>query len=433
MSALITEVDKNCPAYKAGIKKGETLLKINGEDIVDVLDYKFLSYDAKLKLTIGVNSGIKEVTLEKEDGEELGLSFSTYLIDKMKRCRNHCVFCFIDQLPGGMRESLYVKDDDARMSFLLGNYISLTNLTEKDVNRIIRMRISPVNISVQTTNPELREKMLRNKDAGKSLGIIKRFRDAGIRMNAQVVVCPGLNDGEELKGTLRDLTGMFPEVMSISVVPVGITKFRDGLYPIKPVGRKEAADILEIAEEFGQICIDNYQSRVVYPADELFLKAGAAYPEKTYYEDFPQYENGVGMLSLFASEFKDKVDSAPKLKCKPFTALTGEATGSFLSSLIDYTKIKCDNLEYEIRPVKNSFFGSSVDVTGLVTGGDILSEFALRKPLYRVLVPACMLRYDRDMFLDSVSLKTLQESTDVPVEIIETDGEAFFNAVFEAF
>ncbi len=431
MSARIEEVLKRSPAKKAGIRKGETLLSINGEAVIDVLDYRFLSYDGDLKLLIADEKGNnREIRISKEDGEDLGLSFSTYLIDKMRRCKNNCIFCFIDQLPGGMRESLYVKDDDARMSFLMGNYISMTNLSETEIKRIIRMRISPINISVQTTNPELRVKMLGNKDAGRSLETMRRFFEAGIRMNAQIVVCPGINDGEELCKTLSDLTAMFPVVISVSVVPVGLTKHREGLYPLLPVDRGRARDILEIVEHFGKKCLERYESRVVYPADELFLKAGLPYPEADYYEDFPQYENGVGMLSMFSSGFRDRVDRAETLKCIPFTAITGEATGSFLRSLIDYAATKCDNLQYEVRPIQNQFFGRSVDVTGLVTGGDILSEFRRLKPRYRVLIPACMLRYDRDMFLDSVTVETLRGSTDVPMEIIETDGDAFFDAAF---
>ncbi|MCX7614923.1 MAG: DUF512 domain-containing protein [Clostridiales bacterium] len=431
MSAKIEEVKKKSPSFYAGIKKGETLISINGEEVVDVLDYQFLSYDAELEVTLSDENGnIRNVTVKKEDGDELGLSFTTYLIDKMRRCKNNCIFCFIDQLPKGMRKSLYLKDDDARMSFLLGNYISLTNLKEKEIDRVIRMRISPINISVQTTNPELRVKMLGNKNAGESLKIMKRFFDSGIRMNAQVVVCPGINDGKELEKTLVDLTAMYPIVSSISVVPVGLTKHRTGLYPLVPVNQKSAGEILDITERYGKKCLDRFQSRVVYPSDELYLKAKRPYPDTEFYEDFPQFENGVGMLALFSSEFRKNVDDADKLKCKPFTAVTGEATGEFLRSLIDYAGIKCDNLQYEIRTIENHFFGNTVDVTGLVTGSDILEEFNQSKPLYRVLVPACMLRYDRDMFLDSVTVDTLQESIKVPLEIIETDGNTFFESIF---
>lgn len=432
MAAVISRVEKHSPAAKAHIKQGETLLSINGERVVDVLDYKFLSYDAALSLEIeGTDGARRTVRIRKEEGEDLGITFYTYLIDKMKRCANKCVFCFIDQMPRGMRDTLYVKDDDARMSFLLGNYISLTNLAKRDVDRMIRMRISPVNISVQTTNPELRVKMLGNPNAGKSLDILKAFADANLRMNAQIVVCPGLNDGQELERTLSDLTALYPCVQSISVVPVGLTAHREGLYPLKPVEKKEALEILEITQRFGDRCMEQFASRVVFPSDELYLKAELPYPDAEFYEDFPQYENGVGMLASFEADFRARVDAAKRLRMHSRTLLTGVLAAPFLQTQIDYAKRKCDNQDYEIRMIQNDFFGKSVTVAGLLTGMDLLREVRENPPQYRAVIPACMLRFDRDMFLDSVTVETLRAAVPHGLSVIETDPDSFFDELFE--
>ena len=305
MASKIISVDSGSPAERAGIVAGETLLMIDGAAVRDVLDYKFYGYDAKLSLELLSRAGEQRtVVIRKREGERLGLNFEDYLMDKMKRCSNKCVFCFIDQMPKGMRETLYVKDDDARMSFLLGNYITMTNLSEEDVQRVLRMHISPINISVQTTNPELRIKMLQNPKAGESLKLLPRFAEGGISMNCQLVICEGMNDGDELRRSLNDLEALYPAVTSISVVPFGMTQHREGLYPLQPTTKQGAADMLDIVEEFAEKCRKKHGTRLAWCGDEVYLKADRPLPNADYYEDFTQFENGIGMLPLFAEEFR---------------------------------------------------------------------------------------------------------------------------------
>ena len=298
MSVIIKFVDKGSPAYKAGLRGGETLLSLNGNSIIDVLDYRFYQNSGSLVLEyLDVSGKTKTAKIKKDEYEELGLEFETYLMDKKHSCLNKCVFCFIDQLPKGLRESLYFKDDDSRLSFLFGNYITLTNITEHEVERIIKMHISPVNISVHTTNPELRVKMMTNKNAGKVLEIIDRFNSAGIKINCQLVLCPGYNDGKELERTLEDLSKL-ENAECIAAVPVGLTRYREGLAKIEPFNSDTAAQVLDIIDRYGDKCIQKYGQRRIYGADEFYLLSGREIPEADYYGDFLQLENGVGLWSL---------------------------------------------------------------------------------------------------------------------------------------
>ena len=333
MASKIISVDEGSPAARAGLVAGETLLQIDGTTIRDVLDYKFYSYDARLMLKVLERDGetVREVRVHKREGEPLGLNFEHYLMDGMKQCSNKCVFCFVDQLPKGMRKTLYVKDDDARMSFLMGNYISMTNLSEADVDRILRMHISPVNISVQTPNPELRVKMLQNRRAGEALKIMDRFAEGGITMNCQLVVCKGLNDGDELKRSLHDLKNLYPAVNTISVVPFGMTDHREGLYPLEPTDKAAAEAILDIVEPFAEECLRELGTRLVWCGDELYLKAERPLPDTAYYEDFTQFENGIGMLPLFMEEFRLALPDYAGRTARPFTIATGAAAGPSLA------------------------------------------------------------------------------------------------------
>ena len=302
MSVVIKSVEKGSPAYKAGIRSGDTLLSIDGNEIVDVLDYRFYQDNECLTTEFIDSSGkTRTANIKKGEYEELGLEFDTYLMDKKHSCRNKCVFCFIDQLPKGLRESLYFKDDDSRLSFLFGNYITLTNITEHEVERIIKMHISPINISVHTTNPELRVKMMANKNAGKVLEIIERFNDAGIKLNCQLVLCPGYNDGAELERTLSDLSRL-ENAECIAAVPVGLTRYREGLARIEPFNKQTAGAVLRIIDKYGDICLKKYGQRRIYGADEFYLLAEREIPEADYYGDFLQLENGVGLWSLLRSE-----------------------------------------------------------------------------------------------------------------------------------
>lgn len=433
MASLIVSVDTGSPAERAGLKAGETLLQIDGTAIRDVLDYKFYSYDAALTLQVMEADGktLREVRVRKREGEPLGLNFEHYLMDGMKQCSNKCVFCFIDQLPRGMRKTLYVKDDDARMSFLMGNYISMTNLSEADVDRILRMHISPVNISVQTTNPELRVKMLRNPRAGEALKIMDRFAEGGITMNCQLVVCKGLNDGEELKRSLRDLKALYPAVNTISVVPFGMTRHRDALYPLEPTDKAAAEAILDIVEPFADECLHELGTRLVWCGDELYLKAERPLPDTEYYEDFTQFENGIGMLPLFMEEFRLALPDYEGRTARPFTIATGAAAAPSIAVLLDEAAAKCDNLNGKVVEIRNDFFGHRVSVAGLITGQDLIAQLKDRELGERVLISANMLRDGGDVFLDDYTPQQVAEAIGVPLVPVEIDGADLLAKIFE--
>ncbi|MBQ7119724.1 MAG: DUF512 domain-containing protein [Oscillospiraceae bacterium] len=427
MSALICEVEKGSPAYRAGIVPGDELISINGSAIRDVLDYKFYSYDKKLKVELKR----KTVKIKKEEGEDLGLVFETYLMDKAKRCANNCIFCFVDQMPEGMRETLYFKDDDARMSFLLGNYISLTNLSEEDIDRMIRMHISPINVSVHATDPEVRRKMVRNKNAGECFDILKRFSEAGIKLNCQIVVCPGINDGEVLKNSISDLLSLGEEVESIAIVPVGITKYREKLYPLDPMTKENAKETLRIVDAFGEDCIEQRGERVVYAADEIYIKAELPLPEDEYYDSYPQLDNGVGLMTLMHEEFSAalKYTDIPE-KIEGFTIATGVSVAPFIRKLIDELKEKCDNIESaEVYAIKNEFFGETIDVAGLVTGKDMINQLRDKKLSKRLLIPAVMLRQGETVFLDDISVADIERELGITVIPVENDGDALLTAI----
>ncbi len=433
MASKIVGVDFGSPAARAGLKAGETLLEIGGTAIRDVLDYKFYSYDARLNIKVLEADGktVKRVRVRKSEGEPLGLNFEHYLMDSMKRCSNSCVFCFIDQLPKGMRDTLYVKDDDARMSFLMGNYISLTNLSEDDVDRILRMHISPVNISVQTTNPELRVKMLRNPHAGEALKIMNRFAEGGITMNCQLVVCSGLNDGDELRRSLHDLKALYPAVNTVSVVPFGMTRHREGLYPLNPTTSQGAADILDIVEPFAEHCFEELGTRLVWCGDELYLKAGRNMPDVDYYEDFTQFENGIGMLPLFMDEFRAALPEYEGRSARPFTIATGAAAAPSMAVLLDEAARTCDNLNGQVIEIRNDFFGHNVSVAGLLTGQDLITQLKGRELGERVLISANMLRDGGDVFLDDYTPQQAGEALGVPIVPVEIDGADLLAKIFD--
>ena len=433
MAAKITSVDENSPAAHARLQAGETLIQIDGVAIRDVLDYKFYSYDERLTLQILGQDGatIREVRIKKQAGEPLGLNFEHYLMDKMKQCSNKCVFCFIDQLPKGMRRTLYIKDDDARMSFLMGNYITLTNLSEADVDRMIRMRISPVNISVQTTNPDLRVKMLQHRRAGESLKIMYRFAEGGITMNCQLVICKGLNDGDELRRSLHDLKKLYPAVKTISVVPFGQTRHREGLYPLEATDKEGARAIIDIVEPFAQQCVEELGTHLVWCGDELYLKAERPLPDTDYYEEFTQFENGIGMLPLFMEEFRLALPDYVGRSARPFTVATGAAAAPSLSVLLDEADARCDNLNGKVVQIRNDFFGERVSVAGLITGQDLIAQLKGRALGERVLISANMLRDGGDVFLDDYTPAQVSKAIGVPIVPVEIDGADLLAKIFE--
>jgi len=433
VAAKVKCVDKNSPAARCGIRPGDTVLAINGNRILDVLDYMFWSYERRLTVLLRDEQGRERtVLMRKREGEEPGIDFETYLLDKARSCANKCVFCFVDQMPRGMRENLYFKDDDARLSFLTGNYITLTNMSEREAQRIIDLHISPINISVHTTDPEKRAFLLGNARGGTSLELMRKFAAADIRMNCQIVLCPGLNDGEELERTLRDLMDLCPAVSSVSVVPVGITKYRQelGLYPLTPVDRAGAERAIEAVDRVGEKCLEAYDCRTFYCSDELYLLAEREMPPYGYYEDFPQYENGVGMLRTLEDDFLWLLEErGMPAGVPPFTLVCGRAPEALLRRLLAFAEKTCHNMEYELCPIDNDFFGPMVTVTGLVTGGDLISQLRGRELHGRVLLPAIMTRDGGDRFLDDVTLREAEEALGVPIVPVGPEAGDLYRAI----
>jgi len=431
VSVIIKEVLKGSPAYKAGVRAGDTLVSLDKNEIMDVLDYRFYQENEKLTLEyINSKGKLKSAKIKKGEYDELGLEFETYLMDKKHSCRNKCVFCFIDQLPKGLRETLYFKDDDSRLSFLFGNYITLTNITEHEVERIIKLHISPINISVHTTNPELRVRMMNNKNAGKVLEIIGRFNDAGIKINCQMVLCPGYNDGEELERTLRDLTAL-ENAECIAAVPVGLTRYREGLADVKPFDKENARKTIEIIDRFGDECVEKYGNRRVFAADEFYIIAEKNLPDATYYEEFLQLENGVGLVPLMLKEAFEAIENCDyKLQSQRIiTIATGEAAYPFISQIVDRMVKKWDNLICKVIAVKNNFFGGEITVSGLVTATDIIEQLNGKDLGEELLIPSVMLRDGGDMFLDSITLDELKEKLGVQITPVDNDGFVLVDSI----
>lgn len=426
----IRHIDADSPLFGAA-QPGDRLLSINGNPIADVLDYKYYAYDPRLTVVLRTPDGAeKTVHVDKAEGGELGLDFETYLMDHAHSCANHCVFCFIDQMPTGMRPTLYFKDDDARLSFLLGNYMTLTNLSAREAQRIIDLHISPINVSVHTTNPELRAFLLGNRRAGESIALMRRFAQAGIVMNCQIVCCPGLNDGAELQRTMEDLTALWPSVKSVSVVPVGVTKFREGLYPLTPFTPQRAGETINQVEAFGTACVQRFGTRIFFCADELYLKAGRDLPPDAFYESYTQLENGVGMLRLQETEFRSALALSDVPDGVPFSIATGVSAAPFLQKLLYTAHEKYDILNGRVYPIENDFFGRSINVAGLVTGQDLIAQLR-GKPLgERLLIPACMLRQEELDFLDDVTLEEASAALGVPVYPVGADGFELCDAMF---
>ena len=418
----IKAIDPTSP-LRGKAEIGESLVSINGNRIIDVLDYKFYAYDRSLTVVLRRADGTEHsVRVRKTEGGDLGLEFESYLMDRARSCANNCVFCFIDQLPPGMRPTMYFKDDDARLSFLLGNYITLTNLSQREIQRIIDLHISPINVSVHTTDPALRCEMLRNPRAGESIDVIRRFARSGIVMNCQIVCCPGLNDGEALERTMRDLEEMYPGVHSVSIVPVGLTKHRQGLCELTPFDRERALETVRQVEAYGEACLERYGSRIFFCADEMYLKAGLPLPEDDFYEDYPQLENGVGLMRLLITEFDAAYEELTPGDLCEFSVATGVSAAPFIRSLAEKAARRDPAIRGTIYPVVNDFFGHTIDVAGLVTGGDIIRQLTGKELGKRLLIPRNMLRQGEGVFLDDVTLPELSEKLGVPVRVVEQDG-----------
>ena len=431
---VIRSIDPRSPAQRAGLEVGETLTHVNGHPIVDVLDYKFYTYDSRLELKLKTAGGEERtVRIKKREGEDLGLEFETYLMDRARSCANNCIFCFVDQMPPGMRPSLYFKDDDARLSFLLGNYLTLTNMSDREVQRIIDLRISPINISVHTTDPELRAMMLKNKRAGRTIDIMHRFAEHHIIMNCQIVSCPGINDGPALDKTLNDLAEMFPSVNSVSVVPVGVTKFREGLYPLKPYTQEQAGAVIDQVEAFAARHLEKQGTRLVWCSDEFYLIARRPLPEEDFFEEFTQLDNGVGMLRMLMEEFRRGLKlMEPEEMAEngtPFSIATGISAAPFLERLVGMAREKCGQLRGQVYAIQNDFFGRTITVAGLVTGGDLIAQLKGKDLGHRLLIPTNMLRAGERVFLDDVSLDDVERELGVPVLPVAQDGYELLDAM----
>ena len=433
MSTKIQSVDAGSPAERAGVHAGETLLEINGHRVVDVLDYKFHGYDPRLTLTLRAENGTtRTVRLRKREGEDMGLNFETYLMDCARSCANKCIFCFVDQLPKGMRDTLYFKDDDARLSFLMGNYITLTNLSDREAQRIIDLHISPINVSVHATDPALRSMLLGFPNGGRGLELMRRFAENGITMNCQIVSCPGINDGPALRKSMEDLAGMYPGVNSVSIVPVGLTRHRGGLYPLEPYQADTAAAVVDMVEAYGADCKERFGTTVFWCSDEFYLKAGRDIPADEYYEDYTQLENGVGMLRLLRTEFDAALglmDQAEK-PVSPFSTACGTSAAPWIREIVDRAAEKC-HTKGTVYPILNDFFGHSVNVSGLVTGGDLIRQLRGRELGERLLLPVNMLRHGEDVFLDDVTLADVERELGVKVTPVNQDGFDLCDAIFE--
>jgi putative radical SAM enzyme (TIGR03279 family) len=426
----VTSVAGGSIAEKVGFEKGDKLVTINDNPVNDIIDYHLLTCDEYLKLEVRKPSGERWIVdIKKDDYESLGLTFEKDIPMGLKRCSNNCIFCFIDQLPPGLRETLYVKDDDYRHSFLYGNYISLTNLSQADWERIKRMRLSPLYVSVHTTNPRLRSKMFRNPRAGRIMDQLRELVSAGITLHAQVVVCPGINDGSELDTTLHDLASLWPEMSSVSVVPVGITKYQKFDYPFFPVDRTAAEDIINRVERIQKECNKTLGYNFVFAADELYLKAGRVIPPAEYYEDYPQLENGVGTVRLFIDEMAEIMEELPARISPPRRSLviTGVSAAELLKHTVRKLNDTVSDLDARVLPVSNQFFGPSVTVTGLLTGQDITVslERYLREQQDRdidVILSSVLLKADEEVFLDGYTVDDVKKRTGVNLIIVENSA-----------
>lgn len=444
---VIDRITPGSIAEELEIEPGDILLSINGMEMEDVFDYHFLANDDYLVVNILKPDGEEwELEIEKDYNEDLGIEFENGLMDDYKSCSNKCMFCFIDQMPPNMRETLYFKDDDSRLSFLQGNYITLTNMKDKDLERIIRYHLAPINISVHTTNPELRCKMLHNRFAGEALKKIDRLYEAGLEMNGQIVLCKGVNDGAELDRTISDLTKYLPYMESLSVVPVGLTKYRDGLYPLEPFEKEDAREVIAIIEKWQNYCMEKHGVHFVQASDEWYLTAELPLPEEERYDGYLQLENGVGMIRLLLTEFKEALDEIcteekkaklreklaeqyPDNRYLTVTMATGRLAAPFLEQMAADFMQEFPEYKVQIKTIRNDFFGERITVSGLITGQDLVAQLKEINNLGRVTVPCNMLRMEERDFLDDWTLEQVENALQCPVDIVKSSGQDLLNAM----
>ena len=427
----ISRIEPGSIADELGIEPGDLLLTVNDSVIEDVFDYHFLIHDEELVLLIEKPDGEEwELEIEKDYDEDLGMEFEQGLMDEYRSCRNKCMFCFIDQMPEGMRETLYFKDDDSRLSFLQGNYVTLTNMSEHDIDRIIRYHLEPINISFHTTNPELRCKMLHNRFAGEALKKVDRLYEAGIEMNGQIVLCKGINDGEELERSIRDMSRYLPYLRSVSVVPVGLTRYREGLYPLKSFTKEEAKGVLEIIHRWQKKLFKEHGIHFIHAGDEWYLLAEEEIPEEERYDGYLQLENGVGMIRLLREECKEAFQALPgDEKSRRISMATGLLAYPELCRIADMLKEKYPGTKVQIYPVRNDFFGEKITVSGLITGGDLIRQLKGKDLGERLLLPCNMFRSEEDVFLDDVTLAEVEEALQVRADIVKSSGQDLIDAI----
>ena len=429
----IKSVDPGSIADELGLEPGDRLLSIDGHELEDIFDYEYYIENESIMVVIAKKNGEEwELDIEN-DYQDLGLTFENGLMSDYKSCHNKCVFCFIDQMPKGMRETLYFKDDDSRLSFLQGNYVTLTNMKDKDIERIIKFKLAQINISVQTTNPELRCKMLHNRFAGEALKKIDRLYEAGTPMNGQVVMCKNLNDGDELDRTIRDLTKYIPCMESVSVVPVGLSKYRDGLYPLEPITAEDAAKTIDIIEKWQKKVYAEHGIHFIHASDEFYILAGRELPEEERYDGYIQLENGVGMIRLLTTEVHEALDELEGDEEKEELSIaTGKLAAVYLAGFLEEIKKKFPNRKVHLYPIRNDFFGEMITVAGLITGQDLIAQLK-DKPLgSRLLLPECMFRSGEEVFLDDITRQEVENALQVPVNIVKSSGQDFVNAVLHA-
>lgn len=428
---IIKEVEPGSIAEELELTPKDELVSINGIKIKDVLDYHYLMKDENLTVLIKKPDGEEwELDIEKDYDEDLGIEFEEGLMDEYQSCRNKCIFCFIDQMPPGMRDTLYFKDDDARLSFLQGNYITLTNMSDEEIDRIIFYKLSPINISVHTTNEELRCKMLHNRFAGSALKKLKRLKDAGITMNGQIVLCKGWNDGEELEKTMHDLSAFLPEMTSVSVVPVGLTKYREGLEKLECFTKEDSLKVLEQIHRWQEIFLKHYDTRYIYASDEWYLKAELPIPDEDSYEGYLQIENGVGLIRSLQNEFEDYFEELTgDDRIRKISLATGVLAAPVIQKLTEKIIKKFPNIRVNIYIIVNHFFGTDITVAGLVTGGDITSQLRGQELGEYLLLPEVLLRDGESVLLDDVTVQDIENALQTKIRIVQSDGKSFIDSI----
>lgn len=428
---IISKVLPRSIGEEMELTPGDELISINGQVIEDVFDYHYLVDDDYLELLVRKENGEEwELEIEKDYEEDLGIEFENSLMDEYRSCRNNCIFCFIDQMPEGMRETLYFKDDDSRLSFLQGNYVTLTNMSDHDIDRIIQYHLAPINISFQTTNPQLRCKMLNNRFAGDIFPKVQRLYEAGIEMNGQVVLCKGINDGEELERTIKDLTRYLPHLKSVSIVPVGLSKYRDGLYPLEPFNKEDAERVLDTVHQWQEKLYPEYGLHFIHCSDEWYILAERELPREDQYDGYLQLENGVGMLRLLEEEVKEALLHSDEESVKRQVSIaTGRLAAPFIRKNVELVANVYKDLEVEIFPIRNDFFGEMITVSGLITGQDLIAQLKNQKLGERLLIPCNMLRAGENVFLDDITVETVEKELGIPVVVVDEDGASFVRAL----